>query len=77
MLQNHLTDAELIAFVETTEITPSSLELLSRVTSHIVRCDQCRERLIAFQKMYGQLSAYSPAEETETACEDQQEVELA
>ena len=53
-MNEHLTDQEIIAFVEADTPDPQTLELLGRVTAHIVRCDPCRQRVSAYQKLSGQ-----------------------
>lgn len=63
-MNEHLTDQDIIAFVEATDLSPETLELMSRVTTHMVRCAPCLERVKAVQKLYGQLPMKDSAKET-------------
>lgn len=54
-MNEHLNDQDIIAFVEASDMSPETMELLSRVTTHMVRCEKCLERVKAFQRLYGQL----------------------
>lgn len=54
-MNEHLNDQDIIAFVEASDMSPETMELLSRVTTHMVRCEKCLERVKAFQRLYGQI----------------------
>lgn len=52
----HLTIDEMIAFVSISELDTASLELASRVNTHIVKCDLCRSKVSAFQEVFDELN---------------------
>lgn len=51
----HLTIDEIIAFVSISELNKASLELASKVNTHIVKCDMCRNKVSAFQDVLDEL----------------------
>ena len=62
-MNEHLNDQDIIAFVEASDMSPETMELLSRVTTHMVRCEKCLERVKAFQRLYGQIPMKEKEEE--------------
>ena len=48
----HLTIDEMIAFVSISELNTASLELASKVNTHIIECDLCRNKVRAFQEVF-------------------------
>lgn len=54
-MNEHLNDQDILAFVEASDMSPETLSLISMVTTHIVRCEECLERVKAFQRLYGEL----------------------
>lgn len=52
----HLTIDEMIAFVTISELNTASLELASKVNTHIVKCDMCRNKVSAFQEVFDELN---------------------
>ena len=61
---NHLTDDEITGFVSFDTLGNESMELASRVNYHILRCEECRERVRISQKLYDE-AAFEPAGITE------------
>ena len=53
---NHLTDDEITGFVSFDTLGNESMELASRVNYHILRCEECRERVRISQKLYDTLT---------------------
>ena len=49
---NHLTIDEIIEFVSFEEIDESTLELSKKVNGHICKCQECLNRVKAFQMIY-------------------------
>ncbi len=45
----HLTENEIIDFVSMNSINQESIGLAAAVNSHIMQCDECREKVKAFQ----------------------------
>lgn len=51
----HLTVEEMIDFVSFNKLDNEFLSLASKVNTHILRCDECREKVTAFQMVYDEL----------------------
>ena len=52
---NHLTTDEIIDFVSISILNSESLDLASRVNSHILQCTDCLKKVEAFQTVYDAL----------------------
>ena len=48
----HLTVDEMISFVSINKLDDGSLELAAKVNAHIWECEECRNRVDAFQTVY-------------------------
>lgn len=48
----HLTTDEIISFVTIDNISNETLEFAASVNHHILLCDECREKVTAFQTVY-------------------------
>lgn len=53
----HVTVDEMIGFVSLDTLDEKSLELASKVTTHICRCTQCRGTVQAFQVICDEMTA--------------------
>ncbi len=51
----HLTTDEMLEFVTMTKLNARTRELSAYVTGHIVKCEECRNKLSAYQAIYGEL----------------------
>ena len=49
---DHLSVEEIIDFVSISELDGASLELASRVNSHILKCPECLRKVEAFGELY-------------------------
>ena len=63
-MNEHLTDQDILAFVEASDMTPETLSLISKITTHMVRCEACLERVKSVQRLYGQLPMKDAQKET-------------
>lgn len=62
---NHLTTTEIIDFVSINKIDNNSLKLASKVNGHILKCDDCRKLVRAFQEVYDELQRMGRSSEFE------------
>ena len=51
----HLAVDEIIEFVSFTEINEKNMDLVRRVNGHIKSCNECREKVEAYQAVYDKL----------------------
>ncbi len=55
---NHLTEKDLISFVAAAEFNESFVELAKKISAHTRDCEDCREKLEAYQKLCDALTGY-------------------
>lgn len=67
---NHLTTDEILQFVSFTTVDDESLRLASRVNSHILQCEECRNMVIEYQKHYD-ASDYTEQRKEKTVWSDE------
>lgn len=48
----HLTIEEMISFVSISKLNDTSLNLASKVNTHIIKCTECRNKVRAFQDVF-------------------------
>ena len=63
---NHLTVKEMIDFVSFNKPDNESMKLMSKVNSHIFRCDVCRKKIETLQFAYDELTEMGKEDEIDT-----------
>ncbi len=66
----HLTVDEMIDFVSINKLDTESLSLAKRVNSHIMKCEECRTKLSAFQTLYDKMLSSEKETELENSAQD-------
>lgn len=51
----HVTVDEMIDFVSFEKIDRETIDLASKVNAHILKCESCRKKILAFQTIYDEL----------------------
>lgn len=62
----HLTVNEIIDFVSINELNEKSINLAAKVNAHILKCDDCLEKVKAFQLLNDEFSNLRKEEPTES-----------
>ena len=48
----HLTVDEIIEFVSVENLSDEAINVIAKVNTHISKCDECREKVQAYQRVY-------------------------
>ena len=68
---DHLTIEKIIRFISFTEMNESNMALSSEVNSHMVKCSECRKKVLSITETVDQLTGKKKARSTGVLADDE------